>query len=221
MSIAHCYFCGQIAGRSDRDLIAALLPDETYRRRVMLESENFAVIPSLGPLTPGHSLLCSKTHASSFAALPPALQAELSQIKLELRRRLRAIYGGVAVIFEHGMAGDAARIPCTVDHAHLHFVPVAVSLESELLRLQPWRMFDGSLAALARETHGEEYLLLESEDGISRVASQGAQGFESQFMRRAIAVLVGSAQAWNWRDTPNALATHAAWQRFVGRVTPA
>lgn len=221
MSPAHCYFCGQIAGRPDRDLIAALLPDEKYQRRVMLESEHFAVIPSLGPLTPGHSLLCSKTHAASFAALAPALQAELSQVKRELRQRLRAMYGGVAVIFEHGMAGEGTRIPCTVDHAHMHFVPLAVSLEPELLRLLPWRVFDGSLAALARETRGEEYLLLESDDGACRVATRGAQGFESQFMRRAIAAQVGSAEAWNWRDAPNALATHAAWRRFVDPVTPA
>jgi diadenosine tetraphosphate (Ap4A) HIT family hydrolase len=72
MTRPDCYFCGQIKGQPERDLIAQMLPESKYVRRVMLESDAFAAIPSLGPLTDGHALLCPKWHVRSFAALGPA-----------------------------------------------------------------------------------------------------------------------------------------------------
>jgi diadenosine tetraphosphate (Ap4A) HIT family hydrolase len=210
----HCYFCGQINGRPDQDLIAQLLPAEKYVRRVMLETADFAVIPSLGPLTDGHALLCVKDHVRSFSALDPGLQDEYETIKRQLRQTQKELYGGEALVFEHGMSSHGHRVPCTVDHAHMHFVPLCGVKESEVIPALNWRKFDGSIAALNRLSGGREYLLVDTGDGVSRIATQGAEGFESQLMRKAIAAQNGRPRDWNWREEPAAAAAHAAWQRF-------
>src|SRR5262249_53890749 len=138
MTQQHCYFCGQIDGRPDRDLIAQLLPGEKYIRRVMLESSTFSVIPSLGPLTDGHVLLCAKNHVRSFAALNPELDAEYEMMKRKLKQVLKELYGGSTLVFEHGMASSGRRVPCTVDHAHMHFVPLVGISERSLIPSLPW-----------------------------------------------------------------------------------
>src|SRR5688572_12186636 len=123
-AISECCLCSQIEGRRENDLIARLLPDQPYARRILLESASFAVIPDVGALVPGYSLLCPKAHIRSFASLDPRLDAEYETMKAELKAALRDRYGNGVVIFEHGMAASGGRVVCTVDHAHMHFVPL-------------------------------------------------------------------------------------------------
>ncbi|MBI4001733.1 MAG: HIT domain-containing protein [Nitrospira defluvii] len=217
MTLQDCYLCGQIKGQPDRDLIAQMLPGSKYVRRVMLESDAFAVIPSLGPLTDGHALLCPKLHVRSFATLSPDLYAEYDAMKRRLRQDLNELYSSTMLLFEHGMAAAGHRIPCSVDHAHLHFVPLHALAEAALVPSLPWRKFDGSIAALSSLVGGDEYLQVETSDGVCRIATKGTKGFESQFMRKMIAARARSKVGWNWRDLPNPDAAHATWQRFTLR----
>jgi len=210
-----CCFCGQIRGVPDHDLIARMLPKSEYVRRVMIESETLAAIPSLGPLTDGHSLLCPKAHARSFAALDPAVQFEYDAIKRELTRMLTELHHCDVLLFEHGMAARGDRIPCSVEHAHQHFVPLHGLSEASLVPSLPWQRCSSSLAELRTLAGGREYLLLETPDGVCRIATLGADGFESQLMRKIIASRAGDPAAWNWREEPNPEAAHATWARFV------
>ena len=123
----HCCLRSQIEGRKENDLIARMLPGEPYLRRIMLECASFAVVPSLGPLAPGHSLLCPKAHVTSFARLEDSLDAEYEAIKETLKARLVARYGREVAVFEHGMDPSGDRVLCSVDHAHMHFVPLPAS----------------------------------------------------------------------------------------------
>jgi diadenosine tetraphosphate (Ap4A) HIT family hydrolase len=157
-----CYFCGQIAGRPEFDLIAQMLPGEKYTRRVLWESDSFVAIPSLGPLAEGHVLLCTREHVRSFAAVDPDCHIEYQAMKVRLRRELEAIYRNAALIFEHGMARAGDRDPCTVDHAHMHFVPLGDRLGSDFISWVNWRLFDGSLVEVNRIAAGREYLPIET-----------------------------------------------------------
>jgi diadenosine tetraphosphate (Ap4A) HIT family hydrolase len=94
METTACCICSQIRGQADGDLIACLLPDQPYARRVLLETDKFAAIPSLGPLVPGHSLLCPKVHTPSFASLDPLAREDLEHARDDLSTRLSRLYGG-------------------------------------------------------------------------------------------------------------------------------
>jgi diadenosine tetraphosphate (Ap4A) HIT family hydrolase len=201
-------------GRPANDLIARLLPGEPYVRRVLLESRGFATVPSLGPLAPGHVLLCPKVHVGSFARLPESDDAECEEAKRRLRALLREAYGCEVHLFEHGTA-LGGRPPCTVDHAHLHFVPLPPTFAVRVGDREDWQAFDGSPAGLRRLTQGLEYILYEAPDGAARVRVGGAVSFESQSMRKAIAIGLGSAALWNWRDRPDARSADETWRRLA------
>jgi len=207
-----CCICSQIAGDAGNDLIAHLLPHEPYMRRVLLENEAFAVIPSLGPLTPGHSLLCPKKHIRSFAALDDALWSRLAIVRTALCDALQSLYSERVHLFEHGMAREGNRTACTVEHAHMHFVPLPEGLD--FTTGVSWMELDGSLESLRAMVSDREYVLYATPDGTSRVLI--ADGIESQFMRRLIAERLHRTE-WDWRAAPHARAADAAWRRFVER----
>ncbi len=79
-----CCLCSQIAGNPKNDLIGRLLPQLRYERRVAMETQSFAVIPSLGPIVSGHVLVCPKSHAKSLACVPPELDDEFQKLKERL-----------------------------------------------------------------------------------------------------------------------------------------
>ena len=101
----------------------------------------------LGPLVPGHWLLYPKEHQRSFADLGADLFDEFSTVKTTVTIELKHRYGLDVHVFEHGMADTGGRCVFTVDHAHLHFLPLGSVVEIG----DGWRMFDGSLTSLREE----------------------------------------------------------------------
>ena len=208
-----CHLCSQIAGDPQNDLIARLLPGHAYIRRVVLETEWFAAIPSLGPLADGHLLLCPRTHVRSAAALPRASYAEYESVMNSLVRYLEEEYQAAVHVFEHGMGSDG-RTVCTVDHAHVHMVPLPEWVPRLELDGLPWQAFDGTLETLATLARGREYVSYIPPRGRPQVSVTAAGHVESQYMRQAIARALGSP-SWNWRTEPDAGAVHRTWLRCV------
>lgn len=208
-----CHLCSQIAGDPQNDLVARLLPGQPYIRRVVLETESFAAIPSLGPLSEGHLLLCPRTHIRSAAALPRGSHAEYEAVTNGLIRYLEAEYQGAVHVFEHGMASDGRSV-CTVDHAHVHLVPLPKHLPPLALDGTAWQPFDGTPETLSTLARGREYVSYIPPGGPPLVCVSAAGQFESQYMRQAIARALGS-RSWNWRTEPDAPAAHRTWHRCV------
>jgi diadenosine tetraphosphate (Ap4A) HIT family hydrolase len=220
VTVADCHLCGQIAGDPRRDLIARLLAGTPYVRRVVADSDAFAVIPSLGALADGHLLLCPRPHLRRMADASIATHAEYDEVRRRLVRALTQTYGGAIHVFEHGMACAEGSTLCTVDHAHVHFVPLPDHLPPVALRDGEWRAFDGRLATLAALTGGRAYLSYEPPGRTPLVAVDPDSRFESQYMRRRIADAIGAAE-WNWRSAPDAAATHRTWLQCTAAMAAA
>ena len=212
-----CALCGQIAGRPEEDLIARLLPHRPYARRILVETPSFAVIPSLGPLTPGHSLVCPKDHLRSFAELKRQAHDEYEELKRALKASLTARYAAGVALFEHGSARGSSRVVCTVDHAHMHFVPVPSQFEHPLDAGRSWTALSGASAELADVVADREYVYYETPEGAASVAIAGEHPFASQYMRKLIAAQLGRSERWNWRDVPDAEAADEVWRSWGGR----
>ena len=210
-----CCLCSQIQGQPANDLIAAMLPDQPYVRRVMLETDAFAVLPSLGPLVPGHSLLCPRAHVRAFAELDGRLDGAFLAVKEELRERLARLYGAEVHLFEHGMAKDGTRVLCTVEHAHLHVLPLPQPLDLGVAEDGRWVDCGGSLQSLRELVGGGEYILYETPDGASRILRSEGGALESQYMRRLVVERLGQGSEWDWRAAPNPVLTDQAWRRFA------
>ncbi len=203
-----CCLCSQIRGEESNDLISKLLPRGPYTRRVSWESEHFAVIPSLGPLVPGHVLLCPKGHVKNMACLPGAYDDELHAVKLALCEKLTGLFGLPVHLFEHGSPKEGTRVVCTVDHAHLHFVPADAEVWESTRDEVKWSSVAAMPSALRAVAGCTEYLYYESPDHRAYVAKAEDSMFESQYMRRAFARTIGNGAEWNWRDNPRAEEVH-------------
>lgn len=204
-----CAICSQIAGHKEEDLLAQLIGDEkAYVRRVILESEHFVVFPSVGPLTVGHVILCPKLHYPSFACLPEMFEDEYQSIRTQLSELLEATFGEEVHLFEHGTDIGRSRIPCSVEHAHQHFVPTTVNVWDALHDNHnniEWEHIPLNISSLRQVIKGWEYLLYRSPKNSTQIARPTKNGFESQYIRRVFADALGKSDQWNWRTYPQPL----------------
>ena len=212
MSMPPCCLCSQIEGSSENDLIARMLPDAPYARRVMLENDSFAVIPSIAPLVHGHSLVCPKVHVRSFAALDPGLYADYLDIKAKLRTALGHLYDAEVHIFEHGSARTGTRVLCTVDHAHMHFVPLP-RMTDGVIEDAAWSRCD--LRSVQRLAGSDEYVFYETPRGACRLFVANGSPIESQYMSSRIAARLGLSNRVNWLAAVDAAAADRTWRGFV------
>jgi ATP adenylyltransferase len=202
MNKSACCICSQIRGDANNDLLAQLVEPDKYVRRVPLESESFAVIPSIGPLVEGHVLLCPKQHFKSFAQMPTMLEDEFAIIKKRLSAILTRTYRHRIHYFEHGSAKAAEQPMCTVEHAHLHLVPTDIQIWPTIQHQFEWRRIESNITDLSALVGNMEYIWYETPDGLSFVA-KGVEGtFESQYLRKIFANAAGLGEMWNWREFP-------------------
>lgn len=216
--VPDCCLCSQIAGNPDGDLISRLSHDETYVRRIPIESANFAVVPSLGPVVPGHSLIVPKAHFKSFSDVLRGTNyaggAELQALRRSLSGVLSTLYQAPVHQFEHGSPAGNPKVLCTVDHAHLHFLPTSVNIQPRLSEDSRWAPCPGGLERLASSTSGKEYMFYESPTGNTWFAVS-VEGFESQYLRRLFAEETGMSANWNWRENPQPASVNETFRKLL------
>ena len=122
-----CSFCDELSGIGDNSFFDTFAKIEFAKadldNRIVAETENFVLMPMVGPLVPMYLLLVSKKHFLSFAHMPIVMLAEAEGIM----KKLFAVFSKMAckpVFFEHGPMSTNERGACCSDHAHLHSVAV-------------------------------------------------------------------------------------------------
>jgi len=195
-----CHLCAQIAGEPAADLIHRLLCPAVYKRAVCLETADFAIIPSIGPLVPGHVLVTPKRHVRSFASLPVWHAGAGEALAAGLAKELGAMYDQPVHMFEHGSARSGNAIACSVEHAHLHVVPTAAQVWPLIQSAGAWRELRAD--PLSTIVADQEYLLYEHPNGKRFVLLTNENPIASQFMRQAFAWALGTPQLWDWRLYP-------------------
>jgi diadenosine tetraphosphate (Ap4A) HIT family hydrolase len=143
----------------------------------LLETDRFVVVPSLGPLFPGHVMIVSKTHAESLASMGAEALDEYNELAVRVRSG-PFLRDGNALEAEHGSTpGDKAGA-CVV-HTHVHFIPkVGAHLSAFKERL---RVRGARLSAMA--TSHEPYIFLRND---SEEVIVDARELPSQTIRRIL-----------------------------------
>jgi ATP adenylyltransferase len=162
------------------------------KRQIVLESRHFAVVPSLGALAPGHVLLIPKAHLIRLASVPADLADEYARFQQEAVRQLETTFGLPVHRFEHGADTAATRVPCTIQHAHLHLLPAEADIRAHLDA--DWHRLDPS--RLGRAAGSGEYLYYQVPAGAAWLAR--GEPFPSQYLRKVFAEALGVPE-WNWR----------------------
>jgi len=214
-----CAICSQIAGKEKGDLLYQLFAIQgQYKRHVIFESERFAVIPSIGPLTVGHVLLCPKSHYTSFARLPEDFEKEYDVVCDKLTCLLSDVFDARVHIFEHGVDAQCSRMICSVRHAHQHFVPADVDVWDAIQSGIQWMRITPKLRDLRETVGAEEYLFYMAPERAPVVALAGDSRFESQFLRQVFAMALARPDTWNWRTHPLPLDIRSTFDALASHV---
>lgn len=169
--------------------------------KILFQSKNFVVIPTIGSLVEGWLLIVPKEHFLCIGALNDKLLLELKSFKEFIYNTLNKCYSSI-VFFEHGPAKSNQAIGCGVDHAHLHVLPFKYDLVSEANRISniplKWESVNGLDGLKDFYKKGLSYLYVEQKIGKSLVATHPE--IPSQFFRRIIAESVGKPEKYNWKE---------------------
>lgn len=179
-----CPLCSAVrdAGRCDKRPMIENTP--------LRQSERFLLIPCVGSLVAGQSIIVSREHFSSLTAMAEGAVAEYDEF---VRRLLGEEDGWLEA--EHGATDEDWAGAC-VTHAHVHLIPGMARFAE---------VFDGVLPELYRGDRfqlpraGVPYVFLRGGLGQTRVFR--ADGLPSQMLRQAICASLGR-EDWDWRGLP-------------------
>lgn len=87
---------------------------------IIYESENFVVVPGLGPLAPGYLMIMSKPHYLSLAQVPSEWYNEYHEIEQDLEWILKKMYHKDVCFYEHGTGPNGAVGLKSIVHMHVH-----------------------------------------------------------------------------------------------------
>lgn len=199
-----CQFCAELAGIST-PLHTKIIP-EAKRSRILRKTERWVVVPSIGPLTPGHLMLVPRAHYFSALSCPEDLLVECDDLLFECACRLAGIYGQDVLLFEHGSTANLRR-PCgaCVDHAHIHVLPGPLSFVSSAIKTFPTWQAGVSLTQLRTLGVADlPYLMVGYfVSQFSLWVRECPESIPSQILRTLYACEVGNTDGWDWRKYPN------------------
>lgn len=166
-----------------------------FEERLVVETELFNVIATLGQITNGgYVLVVPKKHVECAGAMNRPELSDMMSLMSVVRVLVEKEYGP-AIVFEHGIVGQ------TIPHAHLHLVPARIDLTEKIKKDFPaseTRVLGeaGEIARLHRKKR-TPYLLWESAGGD--LYSCWNPSAPRQYLRIAVAELLGVPERADWK----------------------
>jgi diadenosine tetraphosphate (Ap4A) HIT family hydrolase len=212
MPIGHCDFCNEFSGAAENTFNR--IYEGRPENRVLLRSNDFAVIPSLGQIVEGYLLVLPIKHFKALGDLPVLLRQEFTTICEWAGEALKGKYGPY-ILFEHGTRSEGVG-GCGIYHAHLHATPLAgVSDPVNSLKLRfPYIELDHLNEISKRSTGFPTYLFYQDSDAKLYLFDTGP--LSSQYMRKLLADALGK-EDWDWRVAGREERLLATIQRLSGQ----
>jgi hypothetical protein len=185
-------------------LSAELCPKPLYDE-ALFETTDCVVTPTLGSILPNWVLVIPRVRALNFAEWSRATNRNPAGL-IDWVAACCNVDADRLIWFEHGAATSGSVVGCGVEHAHLHVLIDAPFTFQELSReLQSssqlrWRA-EAATCAYSGLQMNKSYLFAASADHASIATDVEAVG--SQFMRRAVARLIGTPETWDYKQYPH------------------
>lgn len=166
--------------------------------------DKYFALASVGAMVEGWSLVIPRAHGVSLKSNYAG--KELQSFLDTLLPKLIGQYGRV-VAFEHGANMEGSLTGCGTNHAHLHLVPLAESLSTEMK--QSGLLWENCKPSeIARKVGGSEYLFYKGlQNSATWDDSTGQlhvlQSPQSQFFRKMIAKKLGIPNDYDYKKYPN------------------
>lgn len=199
---SECPFCAELNSISNSQYFKQnKLNIEGFSSRIVISTENYVVMPTVGCFREGYLLIVTKKHYYSFADVPLEMMEEIERLIERVKALLRDLYGQNVICFEHGGAVCSMSMGSCIDHAHLHILPYNGRLTEEI---KPFALKSKQIEGLSNlrqyVASNTPYLLWQDADDSMFVVDSGF--VPSQFLRRVIAAHYGIPNKWDWRQYP-------------------
>ena len=167
----------------------------------LYETENFAVIPSLGSIVEGWLLIIPKKHYLSYGYLSSEeLYKELDDLIVYVGSIVKKAYGEF-VIFENGAFCSNKLVGCGVDYAHIHIVPIKDDLidiiKTRYNKNYNWEQVKSLDVSSTFVKNSQPYLYYRNQVGCSYITTD--PNIPSQLFRKAIAYSRGIENEYDWK----------------------
>jgi len=173
----------------------------------LMETPRFVVIPSLGPLVPGHVMVVSKSHFSSLASMGSEAILEYEGLAARLRTA-PFLADRLPLEAEHGSTGGDKAGACVI-HTHVHWMPGMGRF---------WNEFAQKLSQRAEtdlfELRDREVPYIFARAGTEHAIFR-AEGLRSQTVRKILCELMDRDDS-DWTQSPRldwVKETVDAWQK--------
>lgn len=212
-----------VAGSDDCPLCDAVARDPAIDLDSPIAvSDHFALIPALGQVVPGHALITSRVHRPSLLAAPinERLDAEkmVSEVVGLVERQSRLRCG----VFEHGYdktrRHKVAENDCSINHLHIHVLPLRESTIEELDRhVGSYETVGDSVLKLEKR---DDYLLYRRHNGPWQISPPN-EPIRSRHFLKIVDGLEDKADSWDealsvdWNRIERTRALYSALSRCV------
>ena len=196
-----CGFCAELSDTdtSNNLMKTEIAPALSIDSRIMYETENYVVIPTIGCFVKGYVLIVSKQHYDCAGKMSKSSIMELCHLTLKVIAAIKKSYGVDSIVFEHGAVSCANRFGGCINHAHIHIVPCMESVLGELEKRPVRLQMLSSLTDIAQKANrGEPYLFFRDVDDKKYFVESDIM--ISQFFRQLLAKKHGVSNKWDWRQ---------------------
>ncbi len=173
------------------------------KSRLVTETENFYVMPSIGQISDGgYVMVIPKMHEKCFGELTRPMFNEFVRLKTRVEDAVRDAYGQT-IGFEHGIIGQ------TVYHAHWHIIPFngdspfrRLLEENNSARFMDSIRVESDNVALEQIKEGYmkwgQYMIWQDADKSTLLIEPG--DVPKMYLRLVAADSVGRPERGNWRE---------------------
>lgn len=208
MSIKNCNICDELYGRSGA-YISELLKGTGILNANLAVTENLAIIPSIGPLVYGHSLIVTRIHSSNVLinALDGNYLTEIDACLSKLSDTFLDTENRVLLLAEHGTTIDGCDASlCSTTHGHVHAIPLnRYEADFVLEKSQGWSN-DLSLVNICKGLRSrDEYcvvLIYEKNGCVPAMALFESKDLQPQMVRRFVGEATQNPK-WDWHLFPH------------------
>lgn len=184
-----CTFCNEL---KENKLI---YKNVNYENRILFETNNFYIIPSLGAIKKGHLLINTKKHYLSMSQIDEEKIKELEELT-EIIYNIFSKKKEKLILFEHGVTKE--KKSC-IDHAHIHVLPSEITdIERELDPYGCSVIIDNFYEL--RNFQNLDYIFFQNSKKEKFVYN--IPTIPSQFLRKIISEKMGNKN-WNWKTNLN------------------
>ena len=191
----HCLLC-QVLSRGEDTPFRQLMDEAGPASEVIQEKDDWTAVLDVAPIVEGWCLIVYGQHVGALREADPSGFDALIELKNRLSNAIKDAYGVRPFFFEHGGVGEHRGGAC-IDHAHLHVVPLADSIEGELRKECDMTPVAG-IWELPRRAEGAGYVYFERPNGEALLASNA--DVRHQLVRRLVAQAVPGSPPWEWRQ---------------------